>query len=96
MNEPEAKQVLAEQMAQLRQRPYAEWRGWISDKKIVNLEIKGPSGAEYQIEIMAVWDGQREGNIRVLASIDDGRGWRAFFPLCDDFIIAPDSSFVGE
>jgi hypothetical protein len=31
----------------------------------------------------------------VLASIDDG-GWSAFIPLTDDFIIAPDGSFVGE
>jgi hypothetical protein len=30
----------------------------------------------------------------VAASSDDG--WRAFKPLCNDFIRAPDDSFVGE
>jgi hypothetical protein len=31
----------------------------------------------------------------VLGSIDDG-GWRAFKPLCRDFIKAPDGSAVKE
>jgi hypothetical protein len=33
--------------------------------------------------------------VHVLGAIDDG-GLRAFVPLCDDFIMAPDGSFVGE
>jgi hypothetical protein len=56
-------------------------------------ETRGPSGALYQIEFEAVWDGARGGNLRVLGHIDDG-GLRAFFPLTEDFIIAPDGSFV--
>lgn len=36
-----------------------------------------------------------DGAIRVIGSIDDG-GWRAFRPLSDDFIRAPDGTFVGE
>jgi hypothetical protein len=30
-----------------------------------------------------------------MGAIDDG-GWRSFAPLADDFIVAPDGSFVGE
>jgi hypothetical protein len=48
------------------------------------------------VEVLALWDeGRPGGNLRVMVSIDDG-GWRAFKPLTEDFIIAPDGSFVGE
>jgi hypothetical protein len=42
-----------------------------------------------------LWDDRAGGNIRVIASIDDG-GLHAFAPLTDSFIKAPDGSFVGE
>jgi hypothetical protein len=54
-----------------------------------------PSGAWYQIEVEAFWDGRRDKNLRVLASIDDG-GWSAIHPITDSFIIAPGGTFVGE
>ena len=34
------------------------------------------------------WDDQEGGNMRVLGAVDDG-GWRAFVPLCEDFIKTP-------
>jgi hypothetical protein len=55
----------------------------------------GESGTRYQAEIEVVWDDKRDGNLRVFAAIDDG-GWRAFAPLTNSFIVAPDGSFVGE
>jgi hypothetical protein len=58
-------------------------------------EVRGESGVTYQTEIQGVWDDGKPGNLRILGSVDDG-GWRAFSPLGDDFIIAPDGSFVGE
>ena len=58
-------------------------------------ELVGESGVSYQVEILAVWDGLQPGNLRVIVAVDDGR-WRAFIPLSEDFIIAPDGSFVGE
>lgn len=45
-------------------------------------------------EVQAFWDDEPDGAIRVMASIDDG-GWRAFVPLTEDFILAPDGTF-GE
>jgi hypothetical protein len=42
-----------------------------------------------------MWDDDYQQNIRVMGAVDDG-GWRAFMPLTDSFIMAPDSSFVGE
>jgi hypothetical protein len=43
-----------------------------------------------------LWDDPREHrNLRVMVSVDDG-GWRSFAPLSDDFIVAPDGTFIGE
>ncbi len=49
----------------------------------------------YQVETVAVWDGGKEGDLRVMVTVDDG-GWRAFVPLSEHFILAPDGSLVGE
>lgn len=89
----EARSILQEFLDELRKRPYSDLAKLIGDSQ--QREIAGKSGTRYQVEIQAVWDDKREGNLRVLASIDDG-GWRAFVPLTDSFIIAPDGSFVGE
>jgi hypothetical protein len=56
----------------------------------------GPSGAEYDLEVQAVWDDPRapDANLRVMVS-----GWRAGASgsgVSEDFILAPNGSFVGE
>ena len=58
-------------------------------------EIRGPSGVSYQIEIEAMWDDKPHGNLRVVGRVDDS-GLRGFVPLTEDFVMAPDGSFVGE
>ena len=58
-------------------------------------EVNGPDGMKYQIEVQAVWDSKKGGDIRVIAAVDGGEV-SAFRPLTDDFIMAPDGSFVGE
>jgi len=65
------------------------------DAEPTTLELLGESGTKYYAEIQAFWDAKPEGNIRLMVSLDDG-GLRAFKPLCDSFIKAPDGSFVGE
>jgi hypothetical protein len=59
------------------------------------IERIGPSGVTYQIEMQVFVDDAARQTLRVMGAIDDG-GWRAFSPLCDDFILSPDGSFVGE
>ncbi len=94
MDELEAKGILAQQIERLRGMSHAELQRFVKDEE--HLETKGESGVEYQVEVLALWDeGRPGGNLRVMVSIDDG-GWRAFKPLTEDFIIAPDGSFVGE
>jgi hypothetical protein len=48
------------------------------------------------VETEAFWDDRKHGHLRVLVAVDDGRGWSAVSPVCDNFIIAPDGSFIGE
>ena len=59
-------------------------------------EVTGPSGAEYQIEVQFLWDGQPDGHIRVFGGIDDGTFRAAFRPVCSSFIMTPDGRFLGE
>ena len=93
MDKQEAKMLLTTKLGEYRRLAYDELVAKIGD--VDCLEVTGPSGVEYQIEVQFFWDGKADGNLRVMGSIDDG-GLRAFMPLCDSFIIAPDGRFVGE
>ncbi len=95
MDKVEAKEILLEQINKFRNLSYLELCRFVSVKNIETPEIIGKSGTKYQLEIQAVWDDKPRRNLRVMVSIDAG-GWRAFVPLTEDFIIAPDGSFVGE
>ena len=93
MNETEARKLLTAKVAELRTLTYTELLRFF---EVEAIELAGASGAGYQIEVEAFWDDGRPGNLRVMVAIDDGRGWRAFVPMTDCFIVAPDGSFVGE
>ncbi len=94
MNTDEALQVLEGELAGYRDQPYAELARRVQSGPVVR-ECQGRSGASYQMEVECDWDDRPGGNIRVMASIDDG-GWRAFVPLTRSFIKSADGSFVGE
>ena len=93
MNKDEAKSLLSQELSRYRELPYAELFSLIYNSE--TFERAAPSGVIYQIEILVLVDDQSRQTLRVRGSIDDG-GWRAFVPMCDDFILAPDGSFVGE
>ena len=59
------------------------------------VEVTGPSGTVYQIEVQIIWDGKPNGDVRVLGSIDDG-GWRAFIPLTASLLIPRDAAEARE
>jgi hypothetical protein len=90
----EALAVAQAELVELRQATYSQLVERLLDKQ-ENVERLGASGTRYQIELQALWDNKPDGNLRVIASVDDG-GWRAFSPLGADFIRAPDGSFIGE
>jgi hypothetical protein len=93
MNEIEAQSILAQELSRYRSRSYSELLSLVDRSE--TFERASPSGATYQIEMQIFFDDDSERNLRVMGAIDDG-GWRALKPPCDDFIMAPDGSFVGE
>lgn len=99
MDTEEATRLLAPHVERLRRVPYSDLVRYVDE--VEAFEVTGESGTMYNVEIQAFWDsGQKGGNLRVLASIDDGRfRWRflpVVVPLTKAFIIAPDGSFLGE
>ena len=94
MNEQEARELLEAEIHRLKALGYERLRALEAGAH----EVTGQSGTVYTVETQA-WDDnpkRPDGNLRVNASIDDGRGLRAFVPLSDSFIIAPDGTFVGK
>ena len=95
MDRTEARAVLAQQLASYRGRAYGDLVKLVGTNSAV--EVRGPSGAEYQIEIDVMWDSPRDKvDVRVMGAIDDGRLPGALLTLCDSFIVTPDGRFVGE
>ena len=93
MNIGEARRVLSEQLAKLRTLPYRDLMARVDS--VFTEEIARDSERSWQLEFEVVWDDEPHGNIRVIATIDDG-GLRAFVPLTDSFIKAPSGEFVDE
>jgi hypothetical protein len=80
-------------LKELRQRSYQDLVSLIGHPQ--TKQLRGEDGKQYQLEAQVFWDGKKGADLRVMVAGDDG-GWRAFMPLSDDFIMAPDGSFVGE
>ncbi len=93
MDNEEARALLQNHLQAYRRRAYCELVALLGHPQVA--ELRGASGVKYQVEVEVHWDHRPGGAIRVLGSIDDG-GWRAFKPLCDDFILAAGGTFVGE
>jgi hypothetical protein len=93
MNKTEALVVLQGQLQPWRERSWMDLRNEVG--RAQRFEVTDESGIWYQGDVQVFWDGKPDGAIRVVASVDDG-GWRAFVPLTDSFILAPDGTFVGE
>jgi hypothetical protein len=95
MDKTEARAILVGQLASYRVLTYGELVKLVGDHQAI--EVRGPSGTEYQVEIEVMWDSPRDkADILVMGAIDDGRLPGALSPLCDSFIRAPDGRFVGE
>jgi hypothetical protein len=93
LNEGIARTLRDQELIRLRTSPYQDLLKYIDNPS--STILNGPDGKRYQIETQVFWDTKKSGNIRVMVSVDDG-GLTSFKPLCGDFIISPDGSFVGE
>ncbi len=81
MNKSEAKQLLATLLASESAKPYSDLRKFVSTGHVEGLEVQGPSGVSYQIEVQYFWDDKPENTIRIMASIDNGRLLQFIAPL---------------
>jgi hypothetical protein len=93
MNVSVARDLLLLELSAWRTRSYAELVKSIRHTHCA--EATGVDGKRYQIEVEVFWDSKPGGAVRVMGAIDDG-GFRAFRPHTEDFIMAPDGSFIGE
>jgi len=93
MDNAEAKAVLLRESVKYRARSYGDLQSLLGRQD--TYEVSGPSGVVYQLEIQAFWDDKPNDVLRVRAAIDD-KGIRAYMPMIEDFLIAPDGTFVGE
>ena len=93
MNTEEAKLILEREIARYRNLPQEDLLYLLHNQD--TFERVSPSGKNYQLEFQAFWDNESKRDLRVRGCIDDG-GWRALRPLCEDFIMREDGSFVGE
>ena len=93
MDNEQAAGVLAEYLATYRAKSSVVLKELVGQTE--GYDVAAPDYVVYQIKVQVFWDNKPDGDIRVMGAIDDG-GWRAFIPLCDDFIMAPDGSFVDE
>ena len=91
MDRAEAKSILAKELTEFTAHPYDELVKLIKHADMKN--VVGESGANYQIEVNVFWDSKPDGNLRIMASIDDG-GWRAFLQLSDSLIMKPDGTLL--
>jgi len=93
MNRTEAAEVRDEILGAWRALSWRQLRDRMGQPE--HLCVAGPSGVEYQVEIEAFWDARPEGDIRVMATVDDMSFWRACLPLCTDFIVTPSGETLG-
>lgn len=95
MDRDEALRVLAKELEVFRSMSYAALAERVGSPHVVSRS--GTDGTEYQIEVEVFPDSPRDphGNVRVIASIDDGTFPSSIKPLTRDFILSPGGEFVG-
>jgi hypothetical protein len=86
MNRREESTILLEQSRRLQAIPFPELKRLLGG--VVIEQITGPSGRNYNLEVLARWQDRTQTTLRVRCLIDGG-GLQTLFPLTIDFTIAP-------
>ena len=81
MNSAIARELLMQEVVRTEALSYAEAKGLIASG-LRTIDVIGSDKKKYQIEVQAFWDSKKEGDVRMLCSIDDG-GLGAFVPLTE-------------
>jgi hypothetical protein len=92
MDRIEASILLQEFLQDLKTRSFLELQELLSNP--VCIERQGPSGVIYQIEYEAVWDFEPGGNLRLIASIDDGGLLSAMMPVTSGFLVPSQEEII--
>ena len=93
MDQAIAAEILHDEVVRLRGLQYEVLVARIGHPE--SLRRLGQDSREYEIESNVFWDSRKGGDVRVIVAIDDG-GPSFIAPTTEDFIKAPDGSFVGE
>jgi hypothetical protein len=92
MDKTGARLVLEEFLDERKNRSREELLGLLANP--VCIEKTGKSGTVYQIEYEALWDFEPGGDLRIIASIDDGGFLSALKPLTADFLVSSQGKVV--
>ena len=90
MDNTEAIEILEEELERYRPKTYSELKSMVSNKPI-GKEVRTYNDADYNIEVVVNWNDEPDGDIKVLAFVEDGE-MRSFIPLTKSFIKSPDDS----
>jgi len=93
LDKEKAQKIINSELQKYREKSYDELLPLLEE--IERIELSIDKGIEYQLVFNAVWDDQKEGNLRVIGSIDDG-GRSAYSPETASFIISPENKMIGE
>jgi len=91
MDRAEAKSILAKELSEFAARPYDKLVASIKHADVKN--VVGELGANYQSKFSVFWASKPDGDLRIMASIDDG-GSRALLPLTDSLSMKPDGTVL--
>ncbi len=89
----EARKVVEKELNRYRKLPYQELLKNLNNSE--GCEVKTENGEIYQIEVEVFYDDFKKKSIRVMGSASYN-AWTDFSPICSDFIMATDGSFIGE
>jgi hypothetical protein len=91
MDKTEASIILDEHLAQFTRRGYRELAALVDSPQA--MRATGASGAAYQIEFNIFYDSEPNGDLRIMALIDDG-GLRSLAPLTRSEIMKPNGELA--
>jgi hypothetical protein len=94
-NETEAREWVAAEIKRLRAHSYAELVG--EESQAEHRQMKTADGKPLILETQVFWDDREERNLRVIVDVWDPAKRLSLGSIAkDDFIRAPDESFVDE
>ena len=90
---PEAVALVDREIERLRSLSYVELQRYLEPHVETR---KAPAGTEYELDVQAVWDDKKAKTLRVMIFVSERGRASLMDSSVDDFIMAPDGSFVGE